>query len=172
MLSCLIMRANPKENFSCFPGYETLALDTSLCERQVRTTIRELIATGLIRRVQRSGGFNTFYVNVQRLSELAQDTMDAVRSRLEFEASFLDSESDPYTRPGGYDAPSASTVEPSEGEAVPICETAEDIVSLLREEWGDHKLFKTESGIRKFTADAQSCIDQVGSPMRSPTCCI
>jgi len=77
VLQAMALRANPKKGYSCFPSYETLALDTLLDEKTVRRAAADLEKADLISRRDQAYSSNLFYLNVRLLQEQANMVRDA-----------------------------------------------------------------------------------------------
>ena len=71
LLYHLILRCDPKKDYSCFPSFELLCADTGLDMTTVKRAARELTKKGLISRVVRPNRSNLWYVNVKLLQEAA-----------------------------------------------------------------------------------------------------
>jgi len=70
LLDAIVLRANPKE-WTCFPSYARLAVDTGLNEATLRRAAKELEDAGLIKRRIRLNRSNVFTVCCDRIEALA-----------------------------------------------------------------------------------------------------
>lgn len=70
LLIAIAWRANPRENYSCFPSYQRLAEDTHCTQQALRAAARKLEEAKLIWREKRRNRSNVFYLNVALLLEL------------------------------------------------------------------------------------------------------
>jgi hypothetical protein len=72
LLNALALRANPNNDFVCWPSYRMLNRDTCLDEGTLKRAAKRLEDAGLIRRVVRQQQSNRFFVHFDALAAQAE----------------------------------------------------------------------------------------------------
>jgi DNA-binding MarR family transcriptional regulator len=77
LLNALALRANPNNDFVCWPSYRMLSRDTCLDEGTLKRAAKRLEDAGLIRRVVRQQQSNRFFVHFDALAAQAEGQREA-----------------------------------------------------------------------------------------------
>jgi DNA-binding MarR family transcriptional regulator len=77
LLNALALRANPNNDFVCWPSYRVLSMDTCLDGGTLKRAAKRLEDAGLIRRVVRQQQSNRFYVSFDVLAAQAEGQREA-----------------------------------------------------------------------------------------------
>lgn len=78
LLYAICLRAKAEENYSCWPGYAHLAVDTGLHPVTLKRAAQELERKKLIRRVIRRNKSNKWFLNVTLMFEQANTKLDEI----------------------------------------------------------------------------------------------
>ncbi len=180
LLYHLILRCDPKKDYSCFPSFELLCADTGLDMTTVKRAARELEKKGLISRVVRPNRSNLWYVNVKQLQEaadfkrVARADDKAVKHGCPFEPPTIRTQSNAVP-------PSQSTVTTSKAGTedasaddidIPPQPTPEEqivvqaIHALLKDHLGDHPTYQEPNAKNILDACINQCIAHAGGAKR------
>jgi hypothetical protein len=163
LLYSLILRCDPKKDYSTFVGYDQLCLDTGCNRKTVQTAAGGLEAKGLIQRRVRHNQSNLWFVNVPMLKDaalanLAADAVDEDESSPFDLSSLVD------------DAPVTSSKDVTpDAEITPRspedAETVAEIKALLRDRYGDHPTYERPDGEQIMAGVVEKMVTEAGHPM-------
>lgn len=156
LLNTVAWRANSAKRYSCFLSNELLVRETHYTEQNLRLAAKMLEDQGLIRRYKRSKRSTVFFLNVDKLRQMA-----AKAKRGWEQDEFLD-ELNPFEdvtpfedETEGSDADSA---EPSL-----TCESVEDVATLVGMVWQDHPGLKDRTFLMR---DLETLVELTSGPRR------
>jgi hypothetical protein len=165
LLYHLIMRSDPKKQYSCFPAYELLCLDTGLDMTTLKRAARELERKELVIRQVRPNRSNVWYINVAKLQEVAAADR-ASRKEAKLEAGVQSPFAAPVivstakTNGGGAVSAEADTVEFPTRRSSAEQEKVDAILLLLRETFSNHPTYAEPNAEAIMGACVQACIQQ------------
>jgi hypothetical protein len=164
LLYGLILRCDPKKEYSTFVGYDQLCLDTGCNRKTVQTAAGGLEQKGLIKRRLRHNQSNLWFVNVPQLKDaaitnLAADAVDDDGSS-PFDLTSLVENATPVASSKEV-TPDAELAPRSNEDA----ETIAEIKTLLQDRFGDHATYRDPKGEQFMSAAVEKMVAQAGHPM-------
>jgi DNA-binding MarR family transcriptional regulator len=170
LLYHLVIRCRPKDDYSCFPGYDLLSRDTGLDITTLKRAARGLEEKGLVFRKVRHNHANLWYINFAEIQKKAEANR-IIWGQLKNETK----PSSPFALPFLRSKVVAPLVSPEtsiqltevqdfDEEDENDCQNLDDVVAQVRCLWPEHPTFTDPSGVSRLRRDLASCIEMVGSP--------
>ena len=166
LMDALAWRASATDNYSCYPSYARLALDTHYTAQNLRIAMRELERAVLIKRTRRRRRSNLYHLNIQLLTQMATEKRALLAKGETWDidpfnsaAMFTDAEED---NTDVLDEEPQTGVETGE-ESDLLTETFDHVLELVRKIWPGHQSF---DGDDYLEGDLEDCIELAETTVR------